>query len=381
MLNLSQLNKKLFFAIFSCCLAGAFHHGYHMTAFNIPHQALIDWTVKIEANQSEYQHATWSMTSSMFPFGAFIGSIFTNFKFGPRKVLFHISFFALLGQALMNLSKELDSLLILNSGRFNVGVSTGICSTASAFYLWDIAPTENQKTAIVFFQFFVMISVVTSQVIGMFVGRVSWIMAIMFATIPLTFGIICLQFCPESPKHILFRKQDETRAMSRLIWLRNSTKVTEAFENMKQEQNALGLAPEMTVKNIWSKKLLLCFIVTVSEQLCGVSVFIYYSSEVLHNFGMRNDEPEYVTIGIGLCMTLGTIIALVVIDSLGPKTLLLISLALLFFATTALSIVFQLTITSGEAPECWLFVTCVGTVLLYGFAYGLGRWRQHWYNQ
>ena len=75
--------------------------------------------------------------------------------------------------------------------------------------------------------------------------------------------------------------------------------------------------------------------------------FIYYSSEVLHNFGMRNDEPEYVTIGIGLCMTLGTIIALVVIDSLGPKTLLLISLALLFFATTALSIVFQLTVSTA----------------------------------
>jgi hypothetical protein len=86
--------------------------------------------------------------------------------------------------------------------------------------------------------------------------------------------------------------------------------------------------------------------------------FIYYSSEILQDVGFDENVSYSVTVGMGWAMLCGTILALVSIETLKPKILLLISLGLMFLITLVLTIAmfFNVIITRVILPQLTFFL-------------------------
>jgi hypothetical protein len=62
------------------------------------------------------------------------------------------------------------------------------------------------------------------------------------------------------------------KAMMILVWFKNTLDISKHMDEIRNEEDLVKAMPEADLSNIWSKKLLFCFVVVVSEQLCGSSV-------------------------------------------------------------------------------------------------------------
>ena len=88
--------------------------------------------------------------------------------------------------------------------------------------------------------------------------------------------LLTLPFCPESPKHLLLDKDDETRAISALTWLRGRVDVHNEIEEYKSEREAAkGIKKvnllEMVRTSSLLKPLIIAMMMMLAQQLSGIN--------------------------------------------------------------------------------------------------------------
>ncbi|KAJ3638018.1 hypothetical protein MTP99_001428 [Tenebrio molitor] len=377
MLPLTDLNKRFVFVLISVCLVGAFHHGFHIGVFNICHKPIEKWLIQVRETKSEKdaQLTSW-IVMTMFPAGCCLGALFSNCRFGHKKIVFYISLLTIGSQVVLNMCREFKSYMMLVMGRFFLGVSAGVCAALAPMYLWDVSPEAWRRVVMVFFQLFISLAMVISQLLGFFMASTNWIIVLVIAVVPVAIGTLALKFCPESPRYVFIMRKNEMKAMMILVWFKNTLDISKHMDEIRNEEDLVKAMPEADLSNIWSKKLLFCFVVVVSEQLCGSSVFIYYSSEILQDVGFDENVSYSVTVGMGWAMLCGTILALVSIETLKPKILLLISLGLMFLITLVLTIAMFFNLNHDNKE--WVSCATVASVVLFGLAYGIGVAHVRW---
>jgi SP family galactose:H+ symporter-like MFS transporter len=174
---------------------------------------------------------------------------------------------------------------------------------------------------------------------------------------------------PESPRWLLSQNLTDS-ARQVLIRIRKTKNVKAELEDI---QNSLAVQ-----SGSWTDlftplirpALIVGVVLAVLQQITGINTVIYYAPMIFEFTGIKSDSASLLaTVGVGLVNVLMTMVALLLVDRMGRRPLLLIGLIGMIAGLASLGLAFRLPGISGSVGT----MAEVSLMLYVGaFAIGLG---------
>ena len=160
---------------------------------------------------------------------------------------------------------------------------------------------------------------------------------------------VLMYWLPETPRSLLSRGYVK-EAEAALKWLRgpNSPSTTREFEEIKK--NIIAARKHSSKQRAWKSyfrkgitiPLTYIFVVFIVKQFCGINAIFAYAGEILVDAGVSNPRSTAIYT-VGVSNFIGTVVAVVLADVLGRKTLFAASGLLMIIGSTLLGIHFYIT--------------------------------------
>lgn len=253
--------------------------------------------------------------------------------FGRKSMLISAAVIACIG---IIFAATAHSFLTLLIGRLIQGVGVGIVTIVTPLYLSESAPARIRGRAICAFQLLLTFAIMLAYTVGLyFTPTQNWRAMFLSALIPGLLLFIGSLFLPRSPRWLIM-KNKLTEAKEVLLKTHPEEAANKEFSHIINQQ----MSPRHRMKNtlnraVWVPLVLVLF-AAVFTQLTGINSLLQYGPIVFKQAGMSSQEIAIVS---GTIVTAAnffmTLIALVLVDKVGRRKLLLvgtigITIALLF---------------------------------------------------
>merc|ERR1740129_422299 len=144
------------------------------------------------------------------------------------------------------------------------------------------------------------------------------------------------------------------------------------LEEMRQEKEA-EKEPDMTILELLASKklrvsLVICIVMHLSQQFCGISAIFYYAVTFFKSAGIAEDQAKLANLGVGAIMVTMTFITIPPMDRLGRRALQLTSLV----GTLVMSIL--IIIAQNEDIGAFLIATTLFFVVFFALGNGSIPW-------
>ncbi|XP_077474071.1 solute carrier family 2, facilitated glucose transporter member 1-like [Stigmatopora argus] len=353
---IGEMTPQLMMAV-GTAVIGSLQFGYNTGVINAPQNIIENfynetWTDRfLEPISQSTLTALWSISVAIFSVGGMIGSfsvsLFVN-RFGRRNSMLIANVPAVIAALLMSFSKLAASWELLITGRFIVGLYSGMSTGFVPMYVEEISPTSLRGAMGTLHQLGVVIGILLAQILGMesIMGNASlWPLLLGFTLLPAILQSILLPLCPESPRYLLINCNEESKAANVLVKLRGSADVSEDMMEMKEESRKMMVEKKVTIAElvrspIYRQPLLVAVMLQLSQQLSGINAVFYYSTGIFTRAGVS--QPVYATIGAGFVNTAFTVVSLFVVERIGRRPLHLTGLLGMAFSAVALTIAMAL---------------------------------------
>ncbi|CAH1992108.1 unnamed protein product [Acanthoscelides obtectus] len=383
-------NGKLAFAIAASALGSSFQHGYNTGVLNNPQKIIETWISHTMANRTrEYpdqQTVTFvfSVMTSIFCIGGMIGGAITGVvadRFGRKGGLLLNNIFVILAVICEAVSKTVGSYELIILGRFLIGVNSGMNAGLAPMYLAEISPINLRGAVGTVYQLVITVSILVAQILGLgsILGTAElWPTLLAITIVPSIFQLVTLPFCPESPKYLL-SKNNENEAQNALSWLRGTNIVHEEMDLMKAEYDAVKMLPKVTMREIITNSMLripliISLMVMCAQQLSGINAVMFFSSQIFMMAGLDNAGSTYATLAMGTINVIMTVVSLFLVEKAGRKTLLLVGFGGMVVDTALLTIGMMFAAQSKVAS-----ILCIIFVLVYVIMFATGPGSIPWF--
>ncbi|KAH1105725.1 hypothetical protein J1N35_009493 [Gossypium stocksii] len=274
-------------------------------------------------------------------YGALIGSVlaFNIADFlGRRRELIMASIMYLVGALVTAFAPNLVVMVI---GRFVYGIGIGLAMHAAPMYIAETAPSQIRGILIALKEFFIVLGMVAGYGIGsLLVETVSGWRYMYGASTPLAV-IMGIGMCwlPASPRWLLLRaiqgkgNMQELRetAVCCLCRLRGQSigdSASQQVDEILTELSYVGEEKEVTLGEMFHGKCLKAMIIgaglVLFQQITGQPSVLYYAASIFQSAGFSAaSDATRVSILLGLLKLIMTGVAVVVVDRLGRRPLLL----------------------------------------------------------
>ncbi|XP_022732142.1 probable plastidic glucose transporter 2 isoform X5 [Durio zibethinus] len=302
--------------------------------------------------------------------GALIGSLFSGWiadGFGRRRAFQLCALPMIIGASTSATTKSLAGMLI---GRFLVGTGMGLGPPVAALYVTEVSPASVRGTYGSFIQIATCLGLMAALLIGIPVKEIAgwWRICFWISTIPAGFLAFAMMFCAESP-HWLYKQGRSADAEAEFERLLGGSPVKYAMVELSKLDRGDEADTVKLSELLYGRHFRVVYIgatLFALQQLSGINAVFYFSSSVFKSAGVPSDIANVL---IGVANLSGSIIAMLLMDKLGRKVLLLWS----FFGMT-ISMVLQVaaanTYVSGSGSlYLWL---SVGGMLMFVLTFALG---------
>jgi sugar porter (SP) family MFS transporter len=256
------------------------------------------------------------------------------------------------------------------AARITAGVAIGMASMLSPLYIAEISPAAIRGRLVSLNQFAIVSGILISYVVGWLLaglGEQSWRWMFASAVLPSVLFVFALLFVPESPRwlakegrqreslDVLKRVEDDAAAQRRLA---------EINESLNEESGSFAELFQPGMRRL----LFIGMMLAVLQQVTGINTILYYGSIIFtEQVGEKSASAAlFSNVVIGAMNVACTIIALMVIDRIGRKKLLLIASAGMGVSLAALGLLFQMDGTAAT-PILLLILAYVAS-----FSVGMG---------
>ena len=331
----------------------------------------------------KYISATFDLTknqeghvASILLVGAAFGALFSGFlskKFGRRKVLLIAGFIFSIATLVGVFAPTYEIFFI---SRLCLGVAVGVASFIAPLYLSEIAPKKYRGALIAMYQLMITVGIFLVFLTNSALNHTgSWRLMLFVLAIPsIAMFIGCLTL-PRSPRWlVLTGKDEEAERVLKKIRVCDKEAINE-FSEIKQTVST-GINPFKMLKNkYFMKVVLLGMSLQIFQQLTGINVFLYFSSQIFEGAGFT--DPMTSTVTIGFLNVVTTILAIKYVDRFGRKPILYFGLTLIVVSCVIVGLIFKTHYISATQPmilsEALQWTTlglCV--VFVFGFAISMG---------
>ncbi|MGW7899672.1 glucose transporter GlcP [Staphylococcus shinii] len=356
-----KVNKKL---IFFLGALGGLLYGYDMGVIS---GALLFIRDDIPLN---------SFTEGLVVSSMLVGAIFGSGASGPmsdrlgrRRVVFIIAIIYIVGALILALAPSMPILVL---GRLIIGLAVGGSTAIVPVYLSEMAPTEQRGSLSSLNQLMITIGILSSYLINYaFTPIEGWRWMLGLAIVPSVILLVGVAFMPESPRWLLeHRSEKAARDVMKLTF--KDSEIDKEIADMK-EINSISESTWNVLKSPWLRPtLIIGSIFALLQQIIGINAIIYYAPTIFNKAGLGNATSILGTVGIGAVNVLITIVAIMIIDKIDRKRLLVIGNIGMVASLLIMAILIW---TIGIQSSAWIIVACLTLfIIFFGFTWGPVLW-------
>ena len=284
-------------------------------------------------------------------------------------------------------------------GRFMVGVAVGVTSMVTPLYIAEISPSSIRGALVQLNQLMIGIGIAVAYAVAWFLSSSgNWRLMFISAVVPSLVLLISLFFLPESPRWLASKnRNDEARAILNRIY-----GTTEAEIAMSQFENVIEVE-RLRLRDLFlprfRKPLIAGVGLAVFQQITGINTIIYYTPIIMQMAGFKSaSDAILTTLMIGCLNVLFSLAVVPLLDRVGRRRLLLISIGGMFFCLLLLGYYLGAAVPSrflvvgafvgylaffnlGLGPVFWLLISEIYPTRIRGQAMSLASvtiWGSDW---
>jgi SP family xylose:H+ symportor-like MFS transporter len=272
---------------------------------------------------------------------------------------------------------SISLLMMFNFYRVIGGIGVGMASAISPVYIGEIAPANIRGRLVSLNQFAIIFGMLVVYFVNWgiangqsieWINTIGWRRMFFSEAIPAAIFGVLLFFVPETPRYLSLTNRNEEA-------LKVLTKINGA-EIAKDILRDIRTTVEHHSGKLFSYGKLVIIIgilLSVFQQFVGINVALYYAPRIFESMGAGKDASMMQTVVMGLINVVFTVVAIMTVDKLGRKPLLIIgSIGMAFgmFAISALSffniigigtlifiIVYTASFMMSWGPICWVLIS------------------------
>lgn len=219
--------------------------------------------------------------------------------------------------------------------RFVGGLAIGLSSIAAPAYISEIAPASHRGRLVGLYQFNIvagiLVAYLSNWLIGLTSGAGDWRLMLGVQAVPSVVFLAAVLTIPDSPMW--------TRAWTRL-----------ALHPPGQPAWRDFLRPPL------SQPASLAVTIALFNQLSGINAVIYFAPRIFAEAGLEMQSALLASVGAGLVNLLATGLAVMLIDRMGRRSLMLVGSFGYCISLAGLAMAFLLGAAGPVAPLVFLFI-------------------------
>jgi len=245
------------------------------------------------------------------------------------------------------------------AARFCAGIGVGMASMLSPMYIAEISPAHIRGRMVAINQLTVVLGILVTNLVNYALrneGEDAWRWMFGLGFIPSAFFFIGAMWLPESPRWLM-KKEKNTEAASVLKRIGDAGFVKESMDHITRSLSGIAKTryADLFRKGIFPA-VLVGIVLAVFQQLCGINTVFNYAPRIFESIGASQDDQLLQTVFIGGVNLVFTILAMLLVDKLGRRPLMLIGAGGL--AITYIIIVMLLGNHSSQVS--WFLLTSIG---------------------
>lgn len=291
--------------------------------------------------------------------GAMLGCVFAGRmadKYGRRKGLLVAAAVFAVSSLLMAFSHNRD---VFIASRFAAGIGVGMASMLSPMYIAEISPAHVRGRMVAINQLTVVLGILFTNLINYTLrnaGDDAWRWMFGLGVIPSGLFLVGAYFLPESPRWLLKENKEEA-ARKVLGQIGDKNYVEESIGKIKK--SLVGVT-KINFREVFHKMFLPAVLVgiglAVFQQWCGSNVIFNYAPKIFASIGASQEDQLIQTVFIGGINLVFTLLAMLLVDKIGRKPLMLIGaggLAILY-------VLIVHALASSSPTVSWLLMSAIG---------------------
>ena len=263
---------------------------------------------------------------------------------------------------------------MLISFRFLLGISVGTASFVAPLYISEVSPPKVRGGLVSFNQLAVTTGILTAYIVDFLFKGVSdnWRWMLGLAALPGAALAVGMLTVPQTPRW-LAEHDDEDKARSVLERLRDEDPDADVDQELRDIAEASSKENDSGVKDLVSPRirplLTIGLGLALFQQFVGINTVIYYAPTILADTGLTNSSSITQTVFVGITNVVFTAIAVLLLDRVGRRKLLLTGTVGLILALALLGVYFSSRTLQQHAGYLALIALLI---YIASFATGLG---------
>ena len=297
---------------------------------------LFGFDTAVISGTTEALRTVYSLDDNLLGFtvsSALIGTLFGAFLvgrpsdwWGRRPVLTVLAVFYLVSAVGCAVAWNWYSLLFF---RWIGGIAVGGASVVSPVYITEIAPARRRGLLVAVSQLNIVVGILAAYFSNYLVAYLlgaehsaAWRWMFGIEAAPAAVFLVASVLIPESPRWLM-KKGDRAAAREVLTRFGHEDPVREIDEIEQSLKSERVAGHQSLLHRKYLKPLLLAGMIAAFNQLDGINAVIYYTADIFRMAGADKASALMQSVIIGLTNLVMTVLAMILIDRVGRKSLLL----------------------------------------------------------
>jgi sugar porter (SP) family MFS transporter len=240
------------------------------------------------------------------------------------------------------------------------GIGVGMASMLSPMYISEVAPAHLRGRMVAINQLTIVIGILITNLVNYNLrnyGEDAWRWMFGLGAVPSGLFFLGALRLPESPRWLIKAGKNE-KAEKILTKIGGSEFANQSLRSIQQ---SLTGNTKLNYSALLQKAVLPAVIIgiglAVFQQLCGINVVFNYTPRIFKSIGASQDDQLLQTVFIGAVNLVFTLLAMLLVDKLGRKPLMLIGAA----GLAVLYIVVVRMLSAGSPNVSWFLLMAIGT--------------------